>query len=965
MKGVWLGFALTTMVLSAICQNTIGLPDVTNYPKKSYGGGLQNWDISQDSSGIIYVANNEGLLSFDGRYWNLHPLPNRTITRSVLAGQDLNIYVGGQDELGYFHPDGSGRLRYESLLSKIAESDRSFGDVWDIVQINQDIWFRTAKRIFKFSGSAIATYPASSEWGFLGSAGGKIFAQDFERGLMTFENGAWRALFPRAPIPTGDVITGVHAVEGGQWMVAYLKSGLFVSNGEGLKAMQHEDIKPIRAARIYATANLPDGRFALATNTNGLYIIDRTGKRIQHFSRREGMQNNNVLSVRSDRNNNLWLGLDNGIDFIAYNSPIKRIDPTEGNATAYTTLIQNGTLYIGTSNGTWMTPLEELTDLSFSQQPFQRVENTNGQAWSLAEINNQVLLGHHEGMFRILSGAAAPIRSGTGFWNFKPMSATYPTDRIVAGNYKGLQYYDFKNDQFIPGKSFFPFEESSRYVVIDGEKNIWVSHPYHGVFRLQQLGADSNQSWKTYTDKNGLPSRLNNHIFKIREQLLVGTEKGVYRYDPKQDRFEPDPTYKEVLGDQSIRYLQDDSQGSIWFIHEKSVGWIDRSKTLPQVMYLPELKKKLLSGFEFIYPYNEQNVFLAGEAGLYHVNLQKYRQQQGQIQVNIRGVRIGLQGDSILFGGFGLLKTDRSFTIQPNEKNIRFEFSSPPNTDPESLEYSYRLEGYENRWSEWSKRTEKEFTNLPPGKYRFEVKVRNNLGTESDISSFRFELLPPWYKTPLAWVTYLFVAFGMIAWRYRYQQNKFEKQQQLFEEEQQKMQYILELEKSKAEGALIAARSQNLESEIQFKNAELAASAMHLVKKGELITRLKAELNQLMRRVDVPAAQTEVKKMIRQLEDDDQLDQEWDQFAKHFDKVHSDFVVQLKSKHPDISANEVKLCSFLRMNLSSKEIAQLLNISVRGVEISRYRLRKKLNLQPGDNLFDYLIQTQNISQAGK
>lgn len=956
MKNLLLRCLFVLGAVPVLGQNTIGLPDVVNYSKKAYGGGLQNWDITQDSSGIIYVANNEGLLSFDGRYWNLHPLPNRTIARSVMVGRDHKIFVGGQDELGFFQPDENGRLRYESLLSKIPGADRSFGDVWDIVQVNQDIWFRSAKRIFKYSGRAIASYPATSEWGFLGAAGGKLFAQDFETGLMMFENGAWRSLFPRATLPPDDVITGLHALEGGQWMVVYLKSGLFRSNGEGLTPMTNEDLRPIRSARIYATAALPDGRFALATNTDGLYIIDRNGKRIQHFGRKEGMQNDNVLSIRSDRNSNLWLGLDNGIDFIAYNSPIKRVDPTEGNATAYTALIQNGTLYIGTSNGTWMTELEALPDLSFSQRPFRRIENSNGQAWSLAEINNQVLLGHHEGMFRIQSGTALPIRSGLGYWNFRSMSATFPTDRILTGNYQGLQFFDFNGDRFVPGETFFPFEESSRYVVIDGEQNIWVSHPYHGVFRLLNKTNDGDRTWKTYAENNGLPSRLNNHIFKVREQLLVGTEKGVYRYDAASDRFEPDPSYAQWLGDQSIRYLQEDALGNVWFIHEKTVGWIERSKSAPQVMYLPELKKKLLSGFEFIYPYNEQNVLLAGEAGLYHVNLLKYRQQQEKLDVRVRAVRIGGQGDSLLFGGFGILDKNRSIIIDPNQRNIQFEFSAPPNTDPESLEYSYRLADYEDRWSEWTKRTEKEYTNLPPGKYRFEVKVRNNLGGESEASSFTFELLPPWYRTPLAWVIYLLIAGGLFTWRYRYQQRKFKKQQQLFEEEQRKMQYILELEKSKAEGELISIRSQNLETEIQFKNSELAASAMHLVKKGELISRLKSELNQLMRRVDVPAAQTEVKRMIKQLEEDELIDQEWDQFAKHFDKVHSDFVVQLKTKHPDISANEVKLCSFLRMNLSSKEIAQLLNISVRGVEISRYRLRKKLNLQSGENLFDYLIQ---------
>ena len=465
-------------------------------------------------------------------------------------------------------------------------------------------------------------------------------------------------------------------------------------------------------------------------------------------------------------------------------------------------------------------------------------------------------------------------------------------------------------------------------------------------------------SWISYGEKQGLPAQINNHIFKVREQLLVGTEKGVYRYDPKTDRFEPDPLYKELLGDQSIRYLQEDGNGNVWFFHEKNVGWITRSSGQPSVVYLPELNNRLLSGFEFIYAYNEQNVFLAGETGLYHVNLQKYRQQNEKLEVRIRGVRLGLQSDSILYGGFDVETLAQTFKIDPSGKNIRFEFTAPPSTHSESLEYSYRLAGYENRWSEWAKRTEKEFTNLPLGDYTFEVKVRNNLGAESSIARFHFRILPPWYRTPIAWGFYICLLGGILFWRIRFQQKKFRKQQLAFEEEQKRLNYIYDLERSRAEGELMALQSQTLESEIQFKNSELAASAMHLVKKGELITRLKTELNQLLRRVDTPAAQTELKKMIKQLEEDDQIDQEWDQFAKHFDKVHSDFVLLLKAKHSDISPSEIKLCSFLRMNLSSKEIAQLLNISVRGVEISRYRLRKKLNLQNGENLFDYLIGLQ-------
>jgi DNA-binding CsgD family transcriptional regulator len=340
------------------------------------------------------------------------------------------------------------------------------------------------------------------------------------------------------------------------------------------------------------------------------------------------------------------------------------------------------------------------------------------------------------------------------------------------------------------------------------------------------------------------------------------------------------------------------------------------------------------------------------------VNLSKYRKQREKLEVGIRGVRLGLQADSLLYGGFGKIEENSRLKIGPEERNIRFEYSAAPITDPESIEYSYRLNGFQNKWSEWTKRTEKEFTNLPAGNYLFEVKARNNLGNESTAVSFPFVLASPWYQTKAAWLFYFLVIAGILFWRYRFLQNKFRQQQQQFDDEQRKLQYILELEKNRAENELISVKSQTLETEIQFKNSELASAAMHLVKKGELISKLKSDLNQLIRRVDVPTAQTEVKKMIKQLEEDDQIDQEWDQFAKHFDKVHSDFVLLLKEKHPDISPNEVKLCSFLRMNLSSKEIAQLLNITVRGVEISRYRLRKKLNLQGGENLFDYLIQLQ-------
>jgi ligand-binding sensor domain-containing protein/DNA-binding CsgD family transcriptional regulator len=951
------------MLLTAFClkaQNTIGLPDIVNYPKKTYAAGLQNWDIQQDKQGIIYIANNEGLLCFDGQYWSLYPLPNRTIARSVAVGDNQRIYVGGQDELGYFAPGPSGRLIYQSLTQLIPVAYRSFGDVWDIAIYQNETWLRTSSSILKFSGKAFAIYKAPAEWGYMGICNNRLYAQDLERGLMLFENNAWRPVQANNPLPKNDVVTGLLQGQGDRLMVTMQKNGLFWLDKQTLLPLGSPLARQLKADRIYTTARIDDSRLALGTSNGGIYIVDNEARLVQQFSSKEGLQNNNVLSILSDRDENLWLGLDNGIDFIAFNSAIKQILPGVQKAAGYTALIRKGQLYIGTSNGAYVTTLQQKEDFSFSQGNFTPIKNTTGQVWSLQEINDQVLLGHHEGAFSIDGFIAKPISTQTGFWNVTPMSGTYPSELQVAGNYKGVQLFRFGNGSFMPVNAIPGFEESSRYIAIDALQHIWISHPYHGVFRIQKK-EDQSLTASKYDTTKGLPSLLNNHVFKIKEKIVVATEQGIYQYESSQDRFVLAPEYKSLLGKQSIRYLKEDAAGNIWFFHEKKLGVIEYNTTeTPSVTYLPEFNNRLLSGFEFIYPYDKKNIFLAGETGIYHLNFEKYKKQKPLLAVSIRSVRIGQQNDSLLYGGFTELseKEQTSPSIDHFWKNIRFEFTAPPCLHTESLEYSYRMSGFNSNWSEWTKRTDKEFTNLPAGDYVFEVKVRNNLGVESAVSQFAFTVWPPWYKSKLAIGFYLLLLSVGVTWGYKRQQKKFKLQQERFEAEQKRLLYINELERTNSETALMTLRNQNLESEIQFKNSELASSAMHLVKKGELIAKIKTELSQLAKRVDNAQAQTELKKMIKTLSEDEQIDQEWDHFAKHFDKVHSDFVVVLKNKHPEISPGELKLCAYLRMNLSSKEIAQLLNISVRGVEISRYRLRKKLNLASGENLFDYLIQLQ-------
>ena len=274
-----------------------------------------------------------------------------------------------------------------------------------------------------------------------------------------------------------------------------------------------------------------------------------------------------------------------------------------------------------------------------------------------------------------------------------------------------------------------------------------------------------------------------------------------------------------------------------------------------------------------------------------------------------------------------------------------------------SIVYSYYMEGFDKEWSDWSKKTEKDYTNLPAGDYKFQVKAKNNFGSESAINSYSFSVLPPWYQTRWAYLVYALLFFGIVYLIYARQQKIFLKQQVKHEEEQKRLQYLHQLEIEKSEKQIVTLKNKNLQAEIEHKNTELASVAMHLVQKGELLSNIKEELMRLKKATNGEThLNGDYKKLIHILGEEDKMDKDWEHFAAHFDKVHSNFLKTLKASHPTLSAHELKLCAYLLMNLSSKEIAQLMNISVRGVEISRYRLRKKFKISTETNLFNYLLE---------
>lgn len=939
----------------------MGIPQINTYTGLDYKGGTQNWDVDQDRNGVLYFANNEGLLTFDGRHWKLYSLPHETIVRSVKIAPDGKIFVGAQDEIGFFFPDKSGTLRFNSLRNIIPEDERQFSDVWDINIINNDVFFRTTSKIFHLKDNVIKVHKPTGLWEFMAEAKGKLYAQDINKGLLAFENGTWRTV-ATYPSLNKDYVTSILDYNSDTLLVTTLKSGLYLMGKDFFIKKQSPYEESLKKHRIYKAITVNKDWYAIATSSAGCYIMDKMGRIIQQFSSTEGLNKNNLRSIFLDRNQNLWLGLDDGINLIAFNNAIKFIYPDKNKqVSSYSTLIHDNTLYVGTSNGVFYNTLKTgNTDLSYSKQIFNEVTNTAGQVWSLRKINNNVVVSHEDGAFIINENKAIHMYSSPGTWLFEPLSPYYPSKNIIAGTYLGLQSLEYNGKHFINKGQVKGINEPLRFLFYDSDY-LWASHPYRGIYRFS-LSDDKKSITETklYTDKDGLPSSLGNYITKIKNKVVAATKKGIYEFDESSKKFIQSGLLYPILKEETYHYLNEDKEGDIWFISNKKVGLIDfkdnHANGEYSIVHFPELNAQVVAGFENIYPYNKENIFIGANKGLIHINYKKYIQNIKPLEVTLSLIKATGKEDSIIFGGYFLNKNkiqayqgdSNKVNLENHFNSLHFEYSSTLYEQQNNIEFSYQLKGFDKNWSEWSSKSEKDYTNLPHGNYTFIVKARNNLGNESEAVSYSFSIKPAWYETFWIYILYILILSGLIYFLIQRQKKKYLKEQEYL-----KSQHQLEIEQNEKE--IVKLQNEKLESEVNFKNKELATTSMHLVQKNKLLSKIKEELLPLVKIENTEDHSDDLKKVLRLLNDAEKGDADWEQFAIHFDHVHSNFLSTLKEKFPNLSANDLKLCAYLKMNLSTKEMAQLMSITIRAIEVSRYRLRKKLNVASDINLFDYLI----------
>ena len=284
--------------------------------------------------------------------------------------------------------------------------------------------------------------------------------------------------------------------------------------------------------------------------------------------------------------------------------------------------------------------------------------------------------------------------------------------------------------------------------------------------------------------------------------------------------------------------------------------------------------------------------------------------------------------------------------FETNENNIGFSFAVAEFDKYQEVEYQYQLKGIYDNWSNWSAKSNELFKNLSFGEYDFNVRARINGDETVNTASFRFTIARPWYLTKgmislyiLAALLFSFVVHSFYKRYYRRQREKL----------LEKAKNELELKKLENEQQLMSFKNEKLKDDIESKNRELALSTMSLIKKNEFLNTIKNELKDFQDNKDLKSVVKIIDKNINNTDD-------WKLFEEAFNNADKDFLKKIKQKHGSLTSNDLRLCAYLRLNLSSKEIAPLLNISPRSVEVKRYRLRKKMNLAHETSFTNYILE---------
>ena len=894
---------------------------IQNYISNHIPVASQNWEICQDPvSRYIYFANSAGLVEYNGITARIYPVPHRQGARSVYVNDDGVVFTGSFEDFGFWKKDQSGGLSYQSLAGEavVAKND----EIWNIFELNHTILFQSFTTVYKYDYNTVSAVGTPSNMLFFFRVGERFIAQALGLGLYWFDGHEFTFIEGSEIFESNKVHAVISFSFNDHW-ICTANDGIFSFNGVSFSPVKSEVSEYLKEQTCNAGLAMNDSLVVFGTILKGVVFCDRSGKVINSFDYSSGLNNNTVLSLFRDADNGLWIGLDDGANFLNTSFPVSYYANTNGNlGTIYSAITDGDRLYLGTNHGLFAADIVN-SDGFYRFTDLRLIPGTQGQVWKVARYGGQILCGHNDGTFLVAGDFARKISDVTGGWSIKPYG-----DILLEGTYTGIiSFRKDENDSWSFFNRIEGYIEPTRFIEVDYLGYVWALHPQKGIYRLE-LNENADSIVNTLYFSSMADTSDIETISSINNQIVFLTSGHIYAFDNESKNFFLISSLEQGLGEyvrstQIIHYVKN----SYWFILENRIALfnITRSMEAEKVMEFFHEYKDL--------PWREQQI-IELDAGTLLIPTRQAFATVSLSQLNNDNRKSALSINRLVFSGRSQIRSIAPDTISkvvvPNRtNNLTVHIANPSRFEEAGREYRYRIP---ELGSQWYRTTSDNFTflNLRFGNYHLQVRE----AAREEVNETAFTVRRPFHMSGWAMLIYAIIIAVLIMTGVK-----------IFRLELERHRRLIEYEVGKT----------RLESELDYKSYELMLTMRYLIRKTDILRELHNKLDSLKTfssRLPV--------KFIREMEQiiDHGLDtqtEEWQKVMKNLKLSQEGFFRKLKEKYPSLTPNDLRLCSYLRMNFTTKEIANLTNISQRAVEIGRYRLRRKLNLSHDVNLTEFLI----------
>ena len=729
---------------------------LTNYSPATYGASDQNRGVVQDKYGRIFVANLNGILLFDGAFWGVIPLKNESMAFSLEKSKEGRIYVGGMGEFGEIIQKPNGRFIYQSISEKLSEKEKDFVEIRNIRFVGEDVYFMADARLFSYKKGILNSFTPSdsSESGFhrIFNVGEHIFIREFETGLKVIV-GEKILSVSNSEIFRENRIDFILQKNGNEYIIGSRTAGLFKLNynpKDPANSIIEELNSPVENWMLENELFCGEkfgNTFLMGSLKDGLLITDESFQTLKKVNSKNGLIDDGVLHIYVDYNQNVWLSLQNGLAMVELNTPITRWGKPEGViGTVESTIRFNGNLFLGTDKG--------LLKLNQEENKFY-VSEIKEQVFDLNIRANELLIGSSGAVYSMSkSGAVRTLINKSAYkvaYNPK-----YP-DKLFVGGESGIMIGSFNPDGFF--KVTASFEnwggQGVRSIAFTKDDKVICGTSQGGVYVLD---IQTEKLLFTIETKEGLPDLNENYVFNYKDDVLVGTGKGIFEFYNHYSRLKRSKSMNPFSNEVQVARAAE-IENSIWIqatgIRENKLKSDEINSLVPGKSGMNENHRMLQrikeSNAKHFY-YDHKTVYISTNNGFFSYNL-AVKPNHSEFYTFISKITL-LNDTAPLIENFHPGMKEPKVEIPYNANGIELKFGASDYHSESDLKFSFFLEGFEKGFTPFQKAKEYSYTNLHEGTYTLHVKSMNIFGEIGKEVSATFTVLPPWYRTIWAYTAY-------------------------------------------------------------------------------------------------------------------------------------------------------------------------------------------------------------------